>query len=101
MARIAVGGFQHETNTFAPSKADYPAFEAGGGWPGVQYGEALFAAVEGANIPAAGAIQALRAHGHALVGTAWAAASPSAHVTRAAYERIAGELIERLRAAGR
>ena len=35
MARIAVGGFQHETNTFSPSKADYEAFEKGGGWPGV------------------------------------------------------------------
>ena len=61
MARIAIGGFQHETNTFAPSRADYAAFEAGGGWPGVQYGEPIFGAVEGANIPAAGAIQALRA----------------------------------------
>lgn len=101
MARIAIGGFQHETNTFAPSKADYPAFEAGGGWPGVQFAEAIFPAVEGANIPAAGAIQALRANGHDLVGTAWAAASPSAHVTREAYERIAGEIVERLGAAGR
>ena len=78
MARIAIGGFQHETNTFAPSPADYAAFEAGGGWPGVQYGEPLFAAVAGANIPAAGAIDALHAAGHQLVGTAWAAASPSA-----------------------
>jgi len=40
MARIAIGGMQHETNTFAPSRADYAAFEAGGGWPGAQYGEA-------------------------------------------------------------
>ena len=32
MARIAIGGMQHETNTFAPAKADYAAFEAGGGW---------------------------------------------------------------------
>src|SRR6478609_8686555 len=56
MSRVAVGGFQHETNTFAPSKADYAAFEAGGGWPGAKYGEAIFGAVEGANIPAAGAI---------------------------------------------
>ena len=72
MARIAIGGFQHETNTFAPSKADYPAFEAGGGWPGVQYGDSLFAAVEGTNIPAAGAIEAFRAQGHKLLGTAWA-----------------------------
>jgi microcystin degradation protein MlrC len=98
MARIAIGGMQHETNTFAPSRADYAAFEAGGGWPGVQYGEALFAAVEGANIPAAGAIRALRDAGHSLVATAWAAASPSAHVTAEAFERIMGELISRLRA---
>jgi microcystin degradation protein MlrC len=97
MARIAIGGFQHETNTFAPSPADYAAFEAGGGWPGVQYGEALFAAVEGANIPAAGAIRALRAQGYDLVATAWAAASPSAQVTTDAFERIVGELISRLK----
>ena len=99
MARIAIGGFQHETNTFAPSKADYAAFEAGGGWPGVQYGEPLFAAVEGANIPVAGAVQALRALGHSVVGTAWAAACPSAHVTSDAFERILKELIQRLKAA--
>jgi microcystin degradation protein MlrC len=96
MARIAIGGFQHETNTFAPSPADYAAFEAGGGWPGVQYGEPLFGAVAGANIPAAGAIDALRTAGHQLVGTAWAAASPSAAVTSDAFERIAGEMVRRL-----
>src|SRR5450759_113609 len=100
MARIAIGGFQHETNTFAPSRADYAAFEAGGGWPGVQYGASLFDAVQGANIPAEGAIQALRAMGHTLVATAWAAASPSAHVVHDAFERIAGELVARLKAAG-
>jgi len=99
MARIAIGGMQHETNTFAPSRADYHAFEAGGGWPGVQYGEPVFAALEGANIPAQGAIQALRAAGHSLVGTAWAAASPSAQVTREAFERILGEMVTRLKAA--
>lgn len=97
MARIAIGGMQHETNTFAPSKADYGAFEAGGGWPGVQYGEPVFGAVEGANIPAAGAIQALRAQGHTLVATAWGAASPSAHVTTDAFERIVSGLISHLK----
>jgi len=100
MSRIAIGGFQHETNTFAPSKADYTAFEAGGGWPGVKYGEPIFGAVEGANIPAAGAIQALRALGHSLVGTAWAAASPSAHVTAGAFEKILNGLIQNLTEAG-
>ncbi|MGH8705281.1 MAG: M81 family metallopeptidase [Burkholderiales bacterium] len=99
MARIAIGGFQHETNTFAPSKADYAAFEAGGGWPGAQYGDSLFAAVEGTNIPAAGAIQALRALGHDLVATAWAAASPSAHVTADAFERISEGIVSGLKKA--
>jgi len=97
MARIALGGLQHETNTFAPSKADYAAFEAGGGWPGVQYGEAVFGAVAGANIPAAGAIEALRKLGHTLVATAWGAASPSAHVTTDAFERIVGGLVSELK----
>ena len=100
MARIAVGGMQHETNTFAPSKADYTAFEAGGGWPSVQYGAPLFDAVAGANIPAQGAIEALRSSGHSLVATAWAAASPSAHVTNDAFDRIVGELVNNLKAAG-
>ncbi|MBI3374191.1 MAG: M81 family metallopeptidase [Betaproteobacteria bacterium] len=100
MARVAIGGFQHETNTFAPSLADYTAFEAGGGWPGVQFGDPLFDAVQGANIPAEGAIQALRAMGHTLVATAWAAASPSAQVTHEAFERIAGEIVKRLKSAG-
>jgi microcystin degradation protein MlrC len=100
MARIAIGGFQHETNTFAPSKADYAAFEDGGGWPGVQFGASIFGAVQGTNIPAEGAIQALRAMGHTLVGTAWGAASPSAHVTDDAFERVSRELVSHLGNAG-
>jgi microcystin degradation protein MlrC len=33
MARIAVGGFQHETNTFAPLKATWADFERADAWP--------------------------------------------------------------------
>jgi microcystin degradation protein MlrC len=99
MARIAVGGFQHETNTFAPTPADYAAFESGGGWPGICFGPGIEAAVAGANIPAAGAIETFHAAGHGTVGLAWAAASPSDRVTRDAYERIAGEIVNRLKAA--
>jgi len=99
MARVAIGGFQHETNTFAPSKADYAAFEAGGGWPGASFGASVFSAVQGANIPAEGAIQALRAAGHELAGTAWAAASPSAHVTEDAFETVMGRMIGELQRA--
>ena len=99
MARIAVGGFQHETNTFAPSPADYAAFESGGGWPGLCSGAAIAEAVTGANIPAGGALEALHAAGHQTVGLTWAAASPSDRVTAQAFERIAGSIVERLEAA--
>jgi microcystin degradation protein MlrC len=90
---------QHETNTFAPTRADYAAFEAGGGWPGAQYGESLFEAVAGANIPVQGAIEAIKAANHQVVPLAWAAASPSAHVTDDAFERIAGAIVSSLEAA--
>ena len=99
MARIAIGGFQHETNTFAPTPADYAAFESGGGWPGLCAGDAIRPAVEGANIPAGGAFSAFSAAGHQTIGLTWAAASPSDRVTADAYERIAGDMMRRLQAA--
>jgi microcystin degradation protein MlrC len=34
MARIAVGGFQHETNTFAPHRAAWDDFARADAWPG-------------------------------------------------------------------
>jgi microcystin degradation protein MlrC len=98
--RIAVGGFQHETNTFAPTKADFAAFESGGGWPPLTFGNAIAPRLEGANIPATGAIGELHAAGHSTVGLAWGAASPSAQVTRDAFERIGGEIVRRLADAG-
>ncbi len=100
MSLIAVGGFQHETNTFAPSKADFTAFEDGGGWPPLTSGAEIAPRLSGANIPAAGAIDTLHALGHRTVGLVWGAASPSAHVTRDAYERIARDMLARLQAAG-
>jgi microcystin degradation protein MlrC len=88
MARIAIGGWQHETNTFAPVKADFAAFEEAGGWPGLSRGQELFDAVEGVHLPITGAMEALDRHGHELVPLLWCAATPSAHVTEDAFERI-------------
>jgi microcystin degradation protein MlrC len=100
MARIAVGGFQHETNTFAPTRADYAAFESGGGWPPLTFGDEIAPRLDGANIPATGAIDTLHAAGHTTVGLAWGAASPSAQVTKDAFERIGGAIVKRLADAG-
>lgn len=98
MARIAFGGFQHETNTFAPSKATYDDFLKPGAWPGLTRGEALFDAIAGINIPVAGYVEAARAQGHDLLPLTWTNATPSAHVTEDAYERIAAMLLEDLAA---
>lgn len=95
--RIAVGGFQHETNTFAPVKATLADFEAPDAWPGLTRGPALLDAVRGINLPAAGFIAEARAAGHTILPLTWCSATPSAHVTRDAYERIAAMLIEDLR----
>ncbi len=99
MARIAIGGFQHETNTFAPTKAGYEAFARGGGWPALVSGPGLFDAVAGINLSIAGFTEAARAAGHDLVPTTWAAASPSAEVTNDAFDRIIGLILDGLRAA--
>src|SRR4051812_2136687 len=100
MSVSAVGGFQHETNTFAPSKADYNAFEQGGGWPPLTFGEAIAPRLDGANIPATGALSALHAAGQRTPGLVWGAASPSAHVTKDAFERIVAEMTTRVAQAG-
>jgi microcystin degradation protein MlrC len=100
MARIAVGGFQHETNTFAPLKATYRDFEMADGWPGLTEGPAILGAFEGINLPIAGYLSRARAAGHELVPLLWCSASPSAQVEREAYERIAGRILDLVRGAG-
>ena len=95
--RIAIGGFQHETNTFAPSKARYEDFVRDGGWPGLRRGGAILETLAGRNLPIAGFMAELRGTKHELLPTAWAACEPSAHVTEDAYERIAALIVEGIR----
>lgn len=99
MARIAVGGFQHETNTFAPLKAEWRYFVEGQGWPGLTRGADIPPVFAGINIPIAGFIDAATAAGHDLVPLAWAASVPAAHVTVEAFETMAGILEDGLKAA--
>jgi microcystin degradation protein MlrC len=87
--RIAIGGFQHETNTFAPTRATYQHFAQDGGWPGLRRGGDIMDTMVARNLPIAGFIEQMKGTRHELVPTAWAATEPSAHVTRDAYERIA------------
>ena len=92
--RIAIGGFQHETNTFAPSKATFEDFVRGSGWPPLLIGEQMFDGVKGMNLPIAGFIDEMAHSSHKLVPIAWAAASPSAQVTEDAFEKIAKLIVD-------
>ena len=98
MARIAIGGFQHETNTFASEMAPLAEFERHDGWPGLTRGDGLFDAVAGINLPIAGFIEAARPAGHDLIPLLWCSAEPSSYVTRDAFERITAMLCEDLAA---
>ena len=69
MTRIAVGGFLHETNTFAPTKATYDAFVHGGGWPRMETGAGILKALRRINVGLAGFIEAAEAERWDLV--AW------------------------------
>ena len=97
--RIAIGGFQHETNTFAPSKATFEHFAREGGWPGLRRGGEILDTMVARNLPIAGFIEQMKGTRHQLLPTAWAAAEPSAHVTRDAFERIAAMIVNGVREA--
>jgi microcystin degradation protein MlrC len=100
MTRIAVGGFLHETNTFAPTKAGYDDFVHGGGWPAMAVGADVLKVMRNINVGLAGFVEQAKANGWELVPTISCAASPSAHVIRDAYERVAKVMIDGIKAAG-
>ncbi len=99
MPRILIAGYQHETNTFAPSLADWDAFTRGDAFPAFVRGAQMQAVMTGLNMAVGGFIEAARAHGFTLVPSAWAGAIPSSCVTQDAFERIAGAIVEDARAA--
>jgi microcystin degradation protein MlrC len=100
MTRIAVGGFLHETNTFAPTKATYDDFVHGGGWPAMAAGTDVLKVMRNINVGLAGFVEQAEANGWELVPTISCAASPSAHVTKDAFERVAKAMIDGIKAAG-
>ena len=100
MAKIAVGGFQHETNTFAPFPATYDDFAQADGWPGLTRGGDMFDAVAGINLPIAGFVEAIRGAGHGVTPLLWCSAPPSARVTTDAFERITAMICADLASGG-
>jgi microcystin degradation protein MlrC len=98
--RIAVAGFQHETNTFAPTRASLVDFEKQDAWPALTAGEALYDVFPPLNIPLGGFLKAAR-DSMDLVPLLWASAEPSGHVEETAYEAIADSILSGIESAGK
>ena len=95
MARIAVGGFQHETNTFAPQQATWDDFVRADAWPRLLRGPEMIDAVDGFNIPIAGAVEAAGASSATRsCRCAWAAAPPSSYVERGRLRADVGAMFD-------
>ena len=97
--RIAVAGFQHETNTFAPILTPYVTFEAGGAWPALCTGQDVIDTLSGLNLPMGGFID--EGDDFDLVPIVWTFAEPGGYVTDDAFDRISNMIVAGIAAVGR
>jgi len=93
MTRIAIGGFLHESHSFAPLPTGWQEFVKPGGFPPLQRPAGLIEAMRPTSAPIAGAIMVAEEAGVALAPLVWCFANPAGPVTAEAFERIAGLLI--------
>jgi len=98
--RVALAGFLHETNTFAPTRALMDDFVQGGGYMPFVRGPSMLAQCRGINLGISGAVTFGESQGWDMVPILWAGAIPSAHVCEDAYKSITDEIISGIVAAG-
>lgn len=94
--RIAIGGFMHESHSFAPRPTAWEDFLHPGGFPPFQRAATLLDTLRPTSVPAAGAIAVAEEAGVAIVPLTWCFANPAGPVQDAAFERIAASLIDAL-----
>ena len=97
--RIAIGGFLHESHSFAPVATGWKDFAEPGGWPAPQRPAGLLDGLRGTGVPAAGAIDAAERTGLRIAPLSWAFANPAGPVTAEAFERVAAWIVSDLVAA--
>jgi microcystin degradation protein MlrC len=95
MARIAIGGFHHETNCFVASRTDFAYFAEHRDRPPLVYGADVVKWLTGTTFALAGFLEDMQAR-HDLVPLLWTSGGAGGMVTRDAFERIAGSLVGRL-----
>src|SRR6185295_17518185 len=94
--RIAIGGFLHESHSFAPRPTTYADFVRPAGFPPLCRGDAMLDAIRGTSVPAAGALAMAEAAGAEIVPLAWSFANPAGPVEDEAFERIAALICAQL-----
>lgn len=90
--RIAIGGFLHESHSFAPRPTTYQDFVSPGGWLPLISGPQLLKEIRGRSVPSAGAQKVAEEAGATLVPLTWGFANPAGHVQDEAFERIAAKI---------
>jgi len=95
LARIAIGGFMHETNSFVLPVTDYAVFCTHGSRPPLSRGQEVVERLRNTSFATAGFLDATDGR-HEIVPTVWAAALAGGTVTAEAYERIVAELMAEL-----
>ena len=96
--RIALVGWQHETNTFSPQPTGLAEFTQADSWPGLVRGETVLTALQDCNIPMSGAIAAAASEVVELLPIMWCSATPSGKVTTSAFTTLLDEIIVALSA---
>jgi microcystin degradation protein MlrC len=91
--RIALGGFLHESHSFAPHPTTFEDFTRPGAWSPLQRGEALVAHLSPTSAPSAGAIRAITDAGHTIAPLTWCFANPAGPVQAAAFERLTAMIV--------
>ncbi|MEG9862204.1 MAG: M81 family metallopeptidase [Parvularculales bacterium] len=107
MKRIIVAGFQHETNTFAATRATLSEFELVDSWPGLLTGEEVAPGLKGTTIPLAGFIDAVETRNAdnpdesiEMIPLCWASAEPASFVSDEAFETITSIILDGIADAG-
>lgn len=93
--RIAVAGFMHESNTFAPLPADLDRFREGS----LTYGDAVVPIWQDAHHEMGGFIEGAAAFGYELVPVAMAWATPAGPVSDEFFDHFTGTLATGLKLA--
>ena len=86
--RIALGGFLHESHSFAPKPTGWAEFVQPGGLPPLRSGLPMLDEIRGTSLAIAGALAEAEGAGAVPVPLTWCFANPAGPVQDQAFERI-------------